>query len=176
VLVRNILEHPDGFSWKMQDIGLLSLRLTEDRAYRLHVWDPDRFVGPPVIHDHPYDFVSRIIVGEMTNIRYTEDPSGDKYVRELYSMGNEDERHVDYVQLVGQREAYGEGGEYAQKADELHDSRQLPGTVTLLRCTFLDKSELTVCRSEDAPWVTGLSREATANEVKEIAALALAWF
>jgi hypothetical protein len=176
VLVRNILEHPSGFNWKMQDIGLLALRLDEQREYRLHVWAPDRFDGPPVIHDHPYDFVSRIIVGELTNIRYTADPSGEKYLRERYSPGNEDLRSADYVQLLGQHEVYGEGDEYAQKADELHDSRQLPGTVTVIRCTLLDKNELTVCRAEDAPWVTGMSREATAAEVKEITAQALSRF
>ena len=75
VFVRNILEHANDYSLSMQDIGLLGLRLDEQRQYRLHVWSPDLAIGPPVIHDHPYDFVSKIIVGELTNIRFVEDPS-----------------------------------------------------------------------------------------------------
>jgi hypothetical protein len=47
----------------MQDIGLLGLRPDDQRGYRLHLWAPERHAGGSVIHDHPYDFVSRIIVG-----------------------------------------------------------------------------------------------------------------
>ncbi len=38
VLVRNILEHAVDYPWKMQEIGLLGLRLDQHREYRLHVW------------------------------------------------------------------------------------------------------------------------------------------
>lgn len=127
MLVRNILEHAHDFEWKMQDIGLLGLRLDGHRQYRLHVWSPDRSVGPVVIHDHPYDFVSRTIVGELTNIRHVEDPAGIKYVRIRYSPSNEELRTTDMVQLAGTSETYREGDAYAQLAPELHDSRQLPG-------------------------------------------------
>jgi hypothetical protein len=41
LLVRNILEHANDYCWSMQDIGLLGLRLDEQREYRLHVWSPD---------------------------------------------------------------------------------------------------------------------------------------
>jgi hypothetical protein len=160
----------------MQDIGLLGLRLDEHREYRLHVWSPDRSLGPSVIHDHPYDFVSRIIVGELTNIRYVEDPAGLKYVRDRYSPSDEGLRTTDMVQLVGTSETYGEGDAYAQSAPELHDSRQLPGTVTVLRMTLRQVNELTTCRSEDAPWISGLSRRATADEVTSITSVALGLF
>src|ERR1700722_1203939 len=109
VLVRNILEHATDYKWSMQDIGLLGLRLDEQREYRLHVWSPDRAIGPPVIHDHPYDFVSRIIVGELTNIRFVEDPAGVKYVRDRYLPPNEELRTTDMVQLAGTGVTYREG-------------------------------------------------------------------
>jgi hypothetical protein len=176
VLVRHILEHANDYTWTMQDIGLLGLRLDERREYRLHVWSPDRSLGPPVIHDHPFDFVSRSIVGELTNIRYVEDPTGAMYVRDRYSPPNDELRTTDMVQLAGARATYREGDEYAQSAIELHDSHQLPGTVTILRRTFREISELTTCRSEDAPWISGLSRSATVDEVKEITSVALEWF
>ena len=70
VRVRNILEHALEYPWRYQDIGLLALRLDEHREYALHVWAPDRCLGTPPIHDHPFDFVSRIIVGELKNARY----------------------------------------------------------------------------------------------------------
>jgi hypothetical protein len=176
VLVRNILEHALDYSWRMQDIGFLGLPLDEHREYRLHVWAPGYCVGPPVIHDHPFDFVSRIVAGELTNIRYVEDPSGVKYQRDRYSPPNEDVRTTDTVQLVGTDETYREGDQYAQLAHELHDSHPASGTVTILRRTFPDVSELTVCRPEDAPWLSGLARQATDDEVKDITSVALGWF
>jgi hypothetical protein len=176
VLVRNILEHPLDYPWKMQDIGLLGLRLDQHREYRLHVWAPGRCIGPPVIHDHPYDFVSRIVAGELTNIRYVEDPTGVKYQRDRYAPSNEDLRTTDTVQLVGDAETHRAGDEYAQLAHELHDSRQLPGTVTLLRMAFQDVNELTVCRPEGAPWSSGLPRPATDQEIGDITSVALSLF
>jgi len=127
VLIRNILEHALAYPWKIQDIGLLALRLDEQREYALHVWAPDRCTGTPPIHDHPYDFVARIIVGEVTNARYVEDSSGVKYLRERYTPSNEEARTTDYVQLVSEVETFKEGDAYAQVADELHDSHRDAG-------------------------------------------------
>ena len=178
VLVRNILEHPLVYPWRYQDIGLLALRLDERREYALHVWAPDRCVGVPPIHDHPFDFVSKVIAGELTNSRYVEDPGGTKYVRERYSPSDEETRTVDYVQLSCEVEILGEGDEYAQTADELHDSHQLPGTVTAIcRSPFKEVSELAVCRlDEKASWVSGAARAPTSAEVTDITRQALAWF
>jgi hypothetical protein len=68
------------------------------------------------------------------------------------------------------------GDEYSQRAHELHDSRQLPGTVTIIRMSLRDVSALTVCTPTDAPWVSGRSRPATPDEVKTIAGAALELF
>jgi len=176
VLVRNLLDHAHDYPWVMTDIGLLGLRLDDRREFRLHVWAPERRVGPAVVHDHPYDFVSRIVVGELTNVRYVEDPSGDPYVRDRYVPPDEGNRTTDAVRLAGTARTYREGDTYGQSAHELHDSRQAPGTVTLLRCAFRDVGRLTVCRPGDTPWVSGISRTATADEVKEITAAALERF
>ena len=98
-LVLTILRHAEDFPWRMQDIGLMGLRLDDQRKYRLHVWDPSDNVGDPPIHDHPYDFTSTIIVGELTNTRYEEDPAGDEYARFRYSPPAEDQRRSDTVRL-----------------------------------------------------------------------------
>ncbi len=178
VLVRNILEHALDFPWRYQDIGLLALRLDEHRGYALHVWAPDWCVGTPPIHDHPFDFVSRIIAGELTNARYKEDPAGAKHVRERYAPSDEESRTVDYVQLSSEVETLGEGDEYAQAAEELHDSHQLPGTLTAIsRGPFRAVTELTVCRlDEKAAWVSGAARTPTPAEVTDITRQALTWF
>jgi hypothetical protein len=133
-------------------------------------------VGEPPVHDHPFDFVSQIVAGEMTNTRYVEDPSGLEYSRVRYTPDNEDARHTDTVRLSATATIHTEGDQYTQLAHELHDSRQLPGTVTIIRQTFRDVRELTVCRLDDATWVSGQSRPATPEEVKEITAKALLRF
>ena len=175
-LVRMILEHAEDFPWTLQELGLLGLRLDDRREYRLHVWDPGAYAGDPPVHDHPYDFTSRIIVGEMTNTRYTEDRSGTEYCRTRYRPPDEAARTTDSVRLSGTATTYTEGGRYEQLAHELHDSRQLPGTVTVLRCSFKAATELTVCHRDPATWVSGRSRPATPDEIKRISATALEWF
>jgi len=173
IRVRHILEHAHEHPWRIQDIGLLALRLDDRREHRLHVWDR---AGVPPIHDHPYDFTSTVIVGELVNTRYVEDPSGVEYARERYALGDEEERRDDTVRLVGTSETLRAGARYHQRADELHDSRPVPGTVTVLEFQPVspDPPELTVCRRRGTPWVSGQARAATWAEVERITAAALA--
>ena len=175
-LVRTILEHAEDFPWVMQEIGLLGLRLDDTREYRLHVWDPSSSVGEPPIHDHPFDFTSTVVAGEMTNTRYEEDPHGVEYHRMRYTPPNEHDRRRDTVRLSGTATTFTAGSQYHQLAHELHDSRQLPGTVTIIRRTFTkEPPELTVCNRE-ARWVLGQSRPAELGDVKRITATALELF
>jgi hypothetical protein len=176
-LVRTMLEHAEDYPWVLQEIGLLGLRLDDRREYRLHVWDPSSSVGEPPIHDHPFDFTSTVIAGEMTNTRYKEDALGVEYCRVRYTPPNEADRSRDTVRLSGTATTFTEGAQYHQLAHELHDSRQLPGTVTIIRRTFTkDVSELTVCTREGAGWISGESRPAALADVKRITAAALELF
>ena len=125
--VRGLLERPEDHPWTMQDIGLLGLRLDDRREYRLHVWDPSSCVGEPPIHDHPFDFTSTIIAGEMTNIRFDEDPSGVEHRRERYSPSDEGARRADTVRLSRTTTTFAAGDQYSQSAHQLHESRQLSG-------------------------------------------------
>jgi hypothetical protein len=175
-LVLMLLQHAEDFPWRMQDIGLMSLRLDDRREYRLHVWDPSDCGGEPPIHDHPYDFTSTIIAGEMTNTRYEEDPAGDEHVRFRYSPGAEDERRSDTVRLSSSAITFTEGSQYLQLAHELHASWQEPGTVTAIRCSWVDAPTLTVCLREEESWLSGQGRDATRDEIKNFTAKALEWF
>jgi hypothetical protein len=160
----------------MQDIGLMGLRLDERREYRLHVWNPSLTAEDPPIHDHPYDFTSTIVVGELINTRYTEDPSGAEHRRERYAPNDESDRRTDTVRLVGSSTTLAPRDEYQQLAEELHESHQAPGTVTIIRCSWRDRPELTVCSRPGAPWVSGQARPATADEIKRITTTALDLF
>ncbi|MDQ1360940.1 MAG: hypothetical protein QOJ44_1317 [Acidimicrobiaceae bacterium] len=175
-LVFTMLRHAEDFPWRMQDIGLMGLRLDDRRQYRLHVWDSSSSVGDPPIHDHPYDFTSTIIVGEMTNSRYEEDPAGDEYARFRYAPPAEDQRRSDAVRLSATSTTLTEGGQYRQLAHELHASGQQPGTVTVIRCSWVEAPELTVCLRDEGSWRSGQALDATREEIKTVAAKALEWF
>jgi hypothetical protein len=175
-LVLTLLQHAEDFPWRMQDIGLMALRLDDRREYRLHVWDPSGCIGEPPIHDHPYDFTSTIIAGELTNSRYDEDPTGDEYVRFRYSAGAEDGRRSDPVRLSSTTTRFTEGNQYGQVARELHASWQAPGSVTVIRCIWVDAPDLTVCVRNESSWRSGQGRDATRQEIKRFTANALEWF
>jgi hypothetical protein len=157
----------------MQDVGLLALWLDERREYRLHVWDPERGVGDPPVHDHPFGFTSMVLAGELINRRYVEDANGIEYARHRYRPGAEDARRTDSVRLTASDTVLAPGDSYRQRADELHSSAQTPGTVTLLRFGPLAERELTVCLAPGAPWVSVGARPATAAEVTRITGAAL---
>jgi hypothetical protein len=172
-LVRTMLEHAEDYPWRMQDIGLLGLRLDDRREHRLHVWGPAHSIGDPPVHDHPYDFTSVVVVGEITNTRYVDDASGERYTRVRYSTADENVRTADSIALAGTATVFRAGDEYSQRADELHDSRQVPGTVTIIRMAFREVRRLSVCTRGDAPWRSGQSRPATPDEIKAITGAAL---
>jgi hypothetical protein len=176
VLVRMILDHAQDYAWRMQEIGLLGLRLDDHREYRLHVWDPTYSDGDPPVHDHPYDFTSMVVAGEVINTRYVECLDGVEYCRRRYFPDDENNRRTDTVRLWATASKFTAGDHYCQRAHELHDSRQLPGTVTIIRQVFKDVSELTVCRRDDSTWVSGQARPATSDEVKTITTKALELF
>src|SRR3954452_5652044 len=94
-MVRSILEHPSGRRWVMQDLGLLALWLDEGREHRLHLWDPGDGDADPLIHDHPFDFTSTVVAGEITNTRYEESPAGVEYQRDRYAPPDEEARRTD---------------------------------------------------------------------------------
>jgi hypothetical protein len=48
--------------------------------------------------------------------------------------------------------------------------------VTVIRCSTFEERELTVCTARGRPWVSGLARPATADEVQRITGAALRLF
>jgi hypothetical protein len=66
--------------------------------------------------------------------------------------------------------------QHRQLARELHASGQQPGTVTVIRCSWVEAPELTVCLRDERSWRSGQARDATREEIKRVAANALDWF
>jgi len=154
----------------------MSLRLDDRREYRLHVRDPSSCEGEPPVHDHPYDFTSTIIAGEMANARYEVDPAGDEYVRFRFPPGAEGERWSDPVALSSATTVFAEGDQYRQLAHELHAGWPQPGTVTAIRCRWVVRPELTVCVQDKASRCSGQGRDATRQDIQAFTAKALEWF
>lgn len=163
-----VLADPLAHPWKVQGIGLLSLRLDDRGERRLHVWDPTTAPEHPPVHDHPYDFTSTVVAGELTDTTWVEHPDGEVFRRERYRLDAEDERTVDEVRLLGTPQVLRAGEAYAHAAADLHDSRQVPGTVTVIRCTWHGPAELRVCFRPGDPWVSAESRPATPDEVERV--------
>jgi hypothetical protein len=69
-----------------------------------------------------------------------------------------------------------EGGQYRQLAHELHASGQQPGTVTVIRCSWVEAPELTVCLRDEGSWRSGQALDATREAIKRVATKALEWF
>jgi hypothetical protein len=55
--------------------------------------------GDPPIHDHPYDFTSALVVGQLTNTRYAENGEGDEHIRFRYSLPDEEQRRSEPPRL-----------------------------------------------------------------------------
>jgi len=190
LLVKKILENYGAYSWSLQGLGMLRLSLS--REIRMHVWD-NRYAVPGVstVHDHPWDFESEIIVGEMRNVRYhchgalkiahfrypNHDP---KYNKQTIicgpggcAMGEPEAVFLDREPP----ERYLAGSVYVQKRDEIHDSKFIDGTVTLVTRTFYEDTEHAHVFWQGDKWVSAEPRPANLVEVRAIVNNALeTWF
>ena len=136
-LVRTILEHAEDYPWTMQNIGLLALRLDDRRitgstsgtptaAWVTHPSTTTPSTSPPPSSPE-----------RSTTPATTEDPSGDEYHRERYSPPNDEiPGEPTPSASSGTPTTFGAGDPTTSRAHELHDSRQTPGTVTIIRWTF----------------------------------------
>ena len=97
-------------------------------------------------------------------------------MRFRYSPGAEDERRSDAVRLSAVATTFSEGGEYRQLARKLHASWQQPGTVTAIRCSWVEAPELTVCLRDEGSWRSGRGETLRREEITRLTAKALEWF
>lgn len=188
LLVKAVLEAAHVYKWQIQGLGMLRLYLS--KAVRLHVWHSG-FTSPGVstLHTHPWDFDSLVVAGELQNVRYREwtgrDRIKSKAAREYYSSllhcgpggGLKEDPQLVYLEQLPP-EFYREGDIYAEKAEEIHESKPKDGTVTVVTRQFKpDEDHARVFWPVGTAWGSAIPREATPQEVKAITQFALQrWF
>jgi hypothetical protein len=183
LLVKNILQHPHGFHWQVQGLGMLRIYL--EPATRLHVWDRALLVpGASPLHDHPWDFTSQVIAGRMVNhrfVRVVEPVSGVGEDWNCVQIKCGEGAHTigdpTTVKLIRKEaESYGEGAFYTQTANEIHWSLPEDGTVTMCHRRGSGDHANVFWRGK-GPWVDAKPRTATRQEIKRVTQRALElWF
>lgn len=167
-------------NWSVQGFGFMRYRVSPN--VRLHIWD-SRLRIPNVsdIHDHAqWSFTSRVMSGQIVNIRL-EEGSGDRYLRGVIKCGVGGGKLPGLpepcdLHPVQRPEIFGAGEHYHQEADEIHRTYAEDGTVTLITQERKDTDTARVYWPNGSEWVDAIPRPATAWEVQEIGARALAVF
>lgn len=182
--VRAILLHATDYDWSLQGFGMLRCYLSPE--IRLHVWD-SRFKVPgvSVVHDHPWDFTSLIVTGEVKQYRYIEHPTnGEPFRRSTIRCGHGGgivraecaPEAPEGVYLLRQAlEIYHVGESYSQNADEIHESLPADGTVTLVERRFKADTEHARVYYQTPEWVSAEPRKAEFGEVRSAVNVALKW-
>lgn len=136
--------------WSLQGFGMLRLYLDKEGIYRLHVWDA-RYAVKDVsaAHDHPWDFTSYIIAGSIVDQRFFEvdahDPNGMPFLEQKIKCGpggglcEEKPRELWLQPSLSRR--YGPGENYTARAEEVHCSHPVDGTVTIIERSFREDTE-----------------------------------
>ena len=90
--ILDILKNPFNYEWEVQGLGMLRTYLNEDT--RFQIWNKDLIVEDVTdVHTHPWDFISVILQGKITNHIYKEYPEQvnkyKKYFRCLINTGED---------------------------------------------------------------------------------------
>ena len=188
LMVKNILERAFDYSWTLQGLGMLRMRLSDE--YRLHVWHLGyAFPGASPIHDHiQWGLESFIIAGKMRNIRFTEiDPKDgvswrDRRFMHQKILAGEGGGPIEEPSPIWLRqqptETYPAGTFYWQTNREIHWSIPEDGTVTIMRkLPAEDGTSARVFWEWGTEWGTAEPRPATEEEIRGMTGTALSkWF
>lgn len=184
LLIRKILERPIGYDWTVQGLGMMRIYLSDE--IRVHVWHSS-LVVPNVtdVHEHPWDFESLVLAGEMRNFVYVRAndtyPESEAYYRDtlLCGTGNltGDSAPCWLIPWFpnGRPSQYGPGDTYSQRFEKIHRSEFTDGTVTLVWRKFVneDRDHAGVYWKRGAQFVSAEPREATREEILLVAESAL---
>lgn len=190
--VEEMLLHPLRYEWSIQGFGMLRAYFAE-RTMRLHIWD-DRYRVPDVtlLHDHPWNFSSYIVAGQVEQYRYAPwdggaRPFGDAliedYTEETIQCGPGGFACNTTAPRVLKRyplEVYRAGQVYQQAATEIHCSLPVNGTITIIERKVPEGASpdhAHVYYKPEAGWVSAEPRPATPEEIVQICQSSLdTWF
>lgn len=148
-----------GGGWSLQGFGMFRLYLGDDRVRRLHVWVPELAVpGVTDVHDHPWHFHSRLLLGELRDEVFDAQELNGYYVGLGFAPAPTHHRRTivcgpgggatksdpEPVILKADPErtrSYRAGDSYVLLADELHRTVPQPGTITLVERRRLGDTE-----------------------------------
>lgn len=178
--VREILRHPfDHDGWTLQGFGMMRLYLDDEQVERLHIWDVgEAFPNVSTIHDHPWDFDSRIVAGQMLNQRYViGDPGTGQFDLHSSKLRTGEGGHLigEPFRVGCERrlvERYVGGDEYHQDAPEFHESIPEAGTVTVINRKFHTERDVAQVCWFAGGWGSAEPRPATEDEIEHFTHLA----
>jgi hypothetical protein len=171
--------------WTVQGFGFLRTYFGPPelpKKCRLNLWD-SQFTVPNVstIHDHPWDFKSLIVAGELENKRYLYTVDGTNPTHEYTTIktgeggGLQGNSSVCILRLNSVIK-YSAGDIYSQKANEIHETKFKDGTITLNE-RIGDTEQAKVFWPYDTDWVDAIPRKATSKEIKQAVDKSLSyWF
>lgn len=175
--VMEVLAHPFDYQWSLQGFGMLRTYLAADQIDRLHIWDLESaFPEVSRIHDHPWDFTSRIVSGRMDNQRYVLDAEhGEEFYSARILCGEKAhllEEPSKTLVVAKPRESYGVEELYSQEAPEFHESFPQAGTVTLVRRSFKTNRDVARVAWREGAWGDAKPRPASREEIEHFIGLA----
>lgn len=173
--VKDVLLNWKDHQWQMQGFGMLRTYLPGEGEPRLQIWD-QRLAQPGnnTVHDHPWNFESHIYAGVLWNQRYFIDRRhsfhGQMWEEHFITPGvggGLTEKKSHPVRLAPQQlEMYAKDEGYGQTWSELHLSRYLNGTVTLITRERARPSDSASSFSNGrVPWSFFEPRPATQEEI-----------
>jgi hypothetical protein len=134
-MIRYSYTHPNGFRKYM-------LVASDEPGYRLrlHVWKPLTVRIEGNLHDHPRDFWSQVLIGELIDVRYAEvvalDPRAECYYKYRSKERNDAEQYnIDWLGhsalIEYERSVIGAGQRYSRSYDLIHKSIARPNVTTV---------------------------------------------
>jgi len=169
----DMLVHPFNHKWTVQGLGMMRTYLDETR--RLHIWHSALKVpGATPLHDHPWDFTSEIIFGNMNQNRF-EIVEGETSLHPVPMMkqkiqcgeGGDMVGEPEEVRLVAKpMETYYEGQWYSQEAHEIHDTFPMDNTITIINRVYHENRDFAnVYYAKGGEFVSAHPRPASPAEV-----------
>lgn len=175
--VAALLKKPETVEWSVQGLGMLRTYLSPEM--RVHVWNNSHAVKEvSTIHDHPWDFDSLVLCGRMVNLVY-ETEEGDPTHHEQHIVCGVGAHTVgeksDVRLVVKSNDAHYANEIYRMRAEQLHTSMPIDGTVTIIRRTkyMPDRDRARVFFPLGTDFVSAEPRPATPDEVLAITQPAL---
>lgn len=173
-MVKSMLENPGLYSWSLQGFGMLRTYINPE--LRLHVWDSSMKVEDvSEVHDHPWNFDSLVVSGQLEQNRFDYDgPVRSRFMRQTIVCGvGGGPVSADPVPVwlsPRETEIYTTGDWYHQEADEIHRSRPVDGTVTVIRRTIPEgkPADLAHVFWQGDKWVSAEPRSARPGEIVDI--------